>query len=454
MSQSRESPPRVDAAANAILAAIRRQVGDLRALTLGLGVVTLLIWIAGVFEGLSFASRFCCRPGLVLILEFGGAGVLSALVTTALLVASVAIWTARSRESRALGEEWSTLANESDSLLLVHLLERAGAWRDGLRRNFEASVVTGVLLPVMVFILVFSIAVASPPISPPMAWVITIGLTLGCGIFAVLQVGAIFLSVRRTRSEIDRQRLAALRFLGGQGGLRTGPGFSAVEDSRPTGVADRDLVEVERALLGKEEMARRTAGTERFFAAVLVAAAAVALLSMATASAWSLTNPPAATPYAYGATYSDGGAGIVLALVGFVGVLWASAILLRGRSAGRGNVAESVLPSPTGPALSSLDEAVEQLDRARSTAGRGRNAVVLTAVLVVTRFWFTPTYYNSSISPLGIANVFLSNLALPLALFIVLWTAYRLDRMENLQTELHRWVLALVRLELAFWERY
>lgn len=454
MTQDRESPPRVDAAASPIMAALRKQVDDLRALTLGLGLAILLVWIVGVFAGLSLLGRFCCGQRLVSILEFGGPGILTALVTTALLVSSIAIWTARSRETRALGEEWSALSIDSASLLSVHLLERAGAWRDALRRNFEASVVSGILLPAMVFLLVFSIAVALPHTSPDLPWVITVGLTLGCATFACLQVGAILISVRRTRSKIDQQRLAALIALKEQGGTGVGPPSVAAEVARPTDHRDGDLVDVERALLLGEERARQTAGTERLVAIGVIIAASLALLSMAAASGWSLSHPAEPYSYQFGAVSGDGGAGIVLAIVGFVGVLWASSILRSARGAGKRVVAETFPGSPTAPALSSIDEAVEQLDRARATAARGRNAVVLSAVLVVTRIWFVPVYFGVPADVWGLAYELLSNLALPLALLVVVWTAYRLDGMENLQTELRRWVLALARLEQAFWERY
>ncbi|MCI4319173.1 MAG: hypothetical protein L3K23_03445 [Thermoplasmata archaeon] len=398
----------------------------------------LLVWIAGVFAGRSFGSRYCCGLGLDYLLEGRGSGVLSSLVTTALVVSSLTIWTARSRETRALREEWSALSSDSGSLLSIHLLERAGAWRDALRRNFEAAVVCAFLLPLMVFLLVFSIAVASPRLSPPMAWVITLSLTLGCGGFACLQVGAILLSVRWTRSEIDRQRREILDSLGGQGPAGTGPPSSVPRDAAPTVLADLDVVAVERELLGRQEKARRTAGTERPIAAVVLAAAALALLSMAAASA----------------VYGDGGEGIVLAIVGLVGVSWASLFLRGVRATEAVGIAAPSPTAPASPALARIDEAVEQLDRARATAGRGRNAAALAAVLIVTRLWFAPGYFGIPSDPLDVANALFSNLALPLALFVVVWTAYRLDRIENLQAELRRWVLALARLEQAFWDRY
>jgi hypothetical protein len=454
MTRSQEPSQNVEDAATPIIGAIQEQADDLRALSLGLGGVILLIWIAGVLAGLQVGNRICCGRGLVSILEFGGPGILSALVTTALVVSSVALWTARSREARTLREEWHALSIDSASILSAHLLERAGAWRDALRRNLEASVVGGILLPLMVFLLVFSIAVGSPGVSPPVAWIITLALTLGCGTFAGFQVGTIALSVRSARSGIERHRRGILETLKESGGTRVGPHSVPEGDGGESEVTDRRLVTVEEALLGRERDSQRTAATERRIGAVIIAGAAVAVLLMATASAWDLAFPHGSTSYQYGVSHGDAGAGVVLGLIGFVGVLWASRILRRSRTEGPTGVTEPLGASPSGLALARIDGAVGQLDRARATAARGRNAVVLSAVLVVVRLWFVPGYSGVPTETLGIANVLLSDLALPLALLVVLWAAYRLDRTESLQMQLRQWVRALARLEQAFWDRY
>jgi hypothetical protein len=454
MTDSRDAPPQFEAAATSIIRTIRGQVDDLRALVLGLGSVILLLWIAGVFAGLRFEARFCCGRGIVTILDFSGTGILSTLVTTALLVSSVGIWTARSRETRTLREEWNALSIDSGSVLSVHLVERAGVWRDAIRRNLEAAFLCAVLLPLMVFLLVLSIAVGSPAVSPAMAWVITIAPTLGCGTFAFFQVGGMLLSGRRARSEIDRQRRAVLESMGGPSGVGVTSQSRPVEDSTASGRPGEQLVAVEEALLGREREAARTAARELHIAGLVIAAAAVALVAMAAGSASSLTYPGGSSNSLNDAPYGDAETGVILALIGFVGILWAGALFRRDRAAQSGQLLGRSATSPAGLAVARIDDASGQLDRARATAGRGRNVVVLAAVLVLVRLWFVPGYYSFPAEPLGAVNVLLSVLALPLALLVVVWTAFRLDRIEDLEMELRQWVRAFARLEQAFWDRF
>jgi hypothetical protein len=449
-------PPRDDlgAVAGSMLDALRDQVHDLRALTFGLGGVILAVWIfAGV---VSAGGPLCCRFGSSLGLDFEPGEILSALIGAALLLSTVGIWTARTRDYRALREEWRALSIDPTAALSAHFLERTGAWREANRRNLEAAMLSGILLPLATFWVTFSTAIDPVGGAPASPWIPILGLTVSCEAFAFLQVGAILLSGRTAVGRVDRERVRLLETISLTGQLAGSakPFLEPDPGGAPSG-EDR-LRAAESTLAGREQDARRVAARETDIGVTIVLATALGLAALLAVSLTALSSPAQSGFLAIGPDYTTGESetGIVIALVGFGGVLWAAARLWRAYL--DSTSMERERPGSVGASgtLVRLDEAVRQLDRARTTASRCRNAMIFATVLIVVRFWFFPFDVQRFVTGTAVASSLLANLALPLALAVTLWTAYRMDRVERLQMELRQWVSGLVRLEQAFWDSY
>lgn len=442
----------VGVVARSILNAVRAQVVDLRALTIGLAGIIIVIWTFDVLAQVSTFARSCCGYGLYSFLEPGGSGFFSPLLTTGLILSTSGIWRGRSTESRALQDEWNDLTSNSEVVLSVHFVERVGAWREAIRRNIEASLLNGVLLSLAIFWLALSAGFGVGRWSPATPWTFVLGLTVGCATFACLQIGAVLQSARATRREMDRQRIRVLDRVGSAG--EPAPVHEAGFASEPGATAeDENQLELaEQALFGREHAAQRTARAESRIGALVVLVSGLFLTSLALASILP-TLAPTQPSYLPGALWGDE-VGFVLALVGLSVVAWALAGLAR-LSIKSAKLEGEVSSDPGATStLLRIDQSVEQLDRARAAARRSRNVTILAGALIVARFWFFPSGLYADRTGTTPVGLMLANLAWPVALSVILWAAYRLDRIDGLQNELRQWLRALGRLEQAFWERY
>lgn len=449
-------PPRdnLGAVAGSMLDALRDQVRDLRALTFGLGGVILAVWIfAGV---VSAEGPFCCRFGSSLGLDFGPGGILSALIGAALLLSTVGIWTARTREYRALREEWRALSTDPTAALSAHFLERTGAWREANRRNFEAAMLSGLLLPLAAFWVAFSTAIDTVGGAPASPWIPILGLTVSCEAFAFLQTGAILLAGRTAVGRVDRERVRLLETISQTGQLAETAKPFVEPDPGGTPAGEDRLRAAESTLAGREQDARRVAARETRIGVIVVLATALGLAALVAVSLIALTSPgqPGFPTFEPGFSTGESETGIAFALVGFAGVLWTVASLWRAHLGSTPVEPERPVSPGASGTLVRLDEAVRQLDRARTTASRCRNALIFAAVLIVVRFWFFPFDVERFVTGTAVASSLLANLALPFALAVTFWTAYRMDRVERLQMELRQWVSGLMRLEQAFWDSF
>jgi hypothetical protein len=437
-----------------ILEEIRAGADELRRLTLGLGAVIVLAWLAATIITIGVATRICCLRGLFVAFGFGAPGLLSSLVVAVAIVSVAAISTGRSRESRALQGEWSSLSVDSSGLLSVHLLERTGAWRDALRRNLEATLVCGILLPFLAFLLALLLADEGLLGGyPGNIAIVVVAVSAGFGTFAALQLVSVLASGRRALREIALQRRRALDSLVVSGISRDRPPAASEDVRGDSGEASDRVAAVEAAVLGRERDARRAASIEREIGVGVVGVAAVGLLLLAVGPLWTFTASSQPTAFPSSLSYPQAAAGLALSALGFIGLGWATSAILRTRSGATGGTPEDSRGSGETFALAHLDEAVDQLDRARTIAGRCRNAAALAVALILGMLLFVPGPYALP-SSTAVIEFVLGSLSLPLMLLVVLWTAYRLDRVERLQAELRQWVRALIHVERTFWERF
>jgi hypothetical protein len=214
------------------------------------------------------------------------------------------------------------------------------------------------------------------------------------------------------------------------------------------------LASVEEALGRREAEARQTAATERrigLIVLIIAFSAIVVLVGVSATSLFGTTGAPGSPPFF---DRQSGIEGIILEAAGIGPIIWASLILFRS-PASRVKVDNRAAVGATAvEAITRIDEATEELDRARATASRCQNAVVIAAAIVTVRVWFLPGYYSAGSGAASVVVSVASDLAIPLALGLVLWTAHRLERTEGLQLELRRWVRGVARLERAFWDRF
>jgi hypothetical protein len=453
------SPEREDAASSALVA-LRTEVDDLRALVLGLGVVVVLVWILGVLaEAYSFGTGCCNSAWDGSIFNLNGDGLLWIAGVAVLLVSTVALWSSRSREVRELREEWRELSTDSRPPPSVNLLERMGAWRDALRRNLEASAVCGFLLPFLIFLLAMSMNELFTGSSGLEVEAVALGVITSAAAFSLFQVVSILQSVRRARTDVaDARRRLLDEFASAKGPEAVPIGRPEVRSDGP-GPVGIQLSEVAGALRRREREANDALSSERRIGMLLLFGALAVMVVFLATSIELMANP---SPYGYVGPFatpnlcnpSNGIVLDILVLLGVGTVAWTVVGLSWGPSSREGPVADSPDGAPSGTTIARIDQATEDLDRARATAGRGRNAFVIAAILVTAWLGFTPACYIGG-SSLGVDFLGLVEaLFVPSALLVVLWTAYRLERIEALQLELRRWVRALARLEQAFWDRY
>ena len=334
-----------------------------------------------------------------------------------------------------------------------------GAWKDALRRNAEASVISGILLPFMVFLVAFSADLFFSSSLRSLGSVLALGLAAGVATFACLQVGSILRLDRTARETIARQRPHILSLFAGREGPPGSPAGEPTDDSSPPDPAGEPLAGVESALLRWEQEAGRTASAERWIGALVLVAAGALIAAMALVTvfgvegyAWDVSTVP---PGSWMAVDQDSLVfDTILELIGAGAIAWAGALFLNRR--GQITGAEEATPanSHVGVALGRVDRTSEELDRSRAMATRSLKAFVLAAVVSVLFLFFPfgPAYPI----PLTLSSIFAVGfaLALPVAFSAILWTACRLERIASLQLELRRWVRAFARLEQTFWNRY